>query len=625
MSTEPGSENGSAVLDWLTALGFVLAFAVLFAQLPLQGALAGNSDTWLVGIALPNALGAQILEAFGGATAGTSLFPAENALAYGETTVGTALVFFAFRALGCGDVVAHFLQLVTLFSWNALGVYALSREFVQTRAAAIFAGIAFGTCNAVLAQIDSIQGVFWGIAALSLAAWCRFLRTLRSRDALLAAGLAGLQVYFGAYVFAFLSLAIAVLTLTRLRTLVRVESWSALALAALIAMPFFGYYASNSQSFVAPWEGVSLSEMHSLEPVDLLRPLPGNLIYSAPDWTPLDRPLGLDTALVAEGVRPLDLDPADRESFFGSDPQPELVRHYVATRRSAHTGLVLIALAAIAIFTFSRGSIAWLGVLLAGLCVASGPYIRLDDALHRMPLAPLYEADLATVLRVPARAITLAVLALCVLAAIGLDRLLALPSLAGRRTLIAATALGLVLVENIPVPLPAFSATHVEPPAEYARALSELERGVVLELPSRIGAYIADDSEDLYGWNRESLYMNWQTRHRFDIVNGVNGYFPAMRIEVQKIIDRLPDASAFQELRELGVDYIALHRELFLPGDGDLGPLIEGLALNPALERVFDGESTALFRWRPLPAPPVSVSAPPVPGRTEQLDPPEHE
>jgi hypothetical protein len=198
--------------------------------------------------------------------------------------------------------------------------------------------------------------------------------------------------------------------------------------------------------------------------------------------------------------------------------------------------------------------------------------------------------------RIPGRAFTLAILAVVIFAARGMERLLDRFGPGSRQAPYAAALLigALVVVENVPFPMRSFeAAAYAKPPGDYLDFFRARPQTVLLNLPSGIGYGLAGSADDLYVFNREIIYMNWQTYHGRDIVNGVNGYIPHARIDAQKLIAGLPAEAAIAGLARLGVDFIAFNKGVVLRGEAEM---LHGLERTASLERVFDSESTAVFR-----------------------------
>jgi len=601
--------------------GFSLFFAALFAQLPLAGRLPGNTDTWFA-IALSNTYGSRLAGLSGGAPPTTALYPGGNPIQFGESSPGVALAYVAIRALGFDDVSAYYLLLCLLFATTAMAVFALARHYTGSDPAAIFAALAFTCANFTLANIDDCVIVFFGIAALAAGSFSRFIEQPgRVRPLYAAAVLGGLQVYFSAYVFLFLTIWLGVLALDAAPILgARADGASGatpprrhlLAAGVLyfgLSAPFFAFYAGamRSQEFVTTRSfDLLVTSVGSLDPGDLLRALPGNLVHppGAPHLEADSARLALylyDPATLRATVEDPDFQtlvlpyaPAEDESFW------------ISTRRRAHVGFLLYGLSLLALWQPYRWKRALVGLFCVGLLIAFGPLITVAGTTIPTLLYPINKwIGLTNLFRVPSRAFFLSLVALSLLAA----RTVAHWSrrLAGRRPGLARALPFLLgaafLIENVPVPLPSFAGRRY---AEPEAALREFFRrhdapaAVLLHLPSRTGFSYAGAGQDLYPLNREIIYMNWQTYLRRNTMNGVNGYLPRSRVAAQRHIDRLPDDAALDGLLSLaggaGPLYIAFHRDLVLPGEEDLLPRLEQA---PRLRPVLRGDRAVLYEVQP--------------------------
>jgi hypothetical protein len=365
---------------------------------------------------------------------------------------------------------------------------------------------------------------------------------------------------------------------------------------AALAAPFFAFYLREARTanFSNPWEPTFLAEVHSLEPSDLLRSLENNRIY------PFDRVVVAGEiarrtqAMIRAGILELeDLTNEDAATVLGKLSTPEDPKYFVYTRRCAFLGFVLYALAGFGMMRAPRR--VELLVLYGGaLVVAFGPLIWWGDVMLPNAMLPLYRWGVASTLRVPARAFSLAVLALVLLASIGLERLGS-----GRerwkRRLLYGLVTAAVLAENVPFPIKSFAGRNLATPEPLVREFFAGKRGfVVLDLPSRPGGALFRDSSDLFEWNREILYMNRQTYHLQSTLNGVHGYFPRSRLSVQRLIDDLPRPEALEGLRSLGVQFILYHRALELPWEAGL---YHELSRSPGLEAVGSSPEVTIFRF----------------------------
>ena len=164
--------------------------------------------------------------------------------------------------------------------------------------------------------------------------------------------------------------------------------------------------------------------------------------------------------------------------------------------------------------------------------------------------------------RAPARLGILVVLALSMLASIGLATLVASlerrdqSSHPPRRRidlppLVAAVATTLLIVELSAVPLDLRNALPM--PAAH-RALAPLPAGAVAEFPY---LYL---ERDLY---RNSLYMLYSTAHWHPLVNGYSDVIPEDYRQTVVAISTFPSREAFRLLRERGARYAIFHLNLY--------------------------------------------------------------
>jgi hypothetical protein len=154
-------------------------------------------------------------------------------------------------------------------------------------------------------------------------------------------------------------------------------------------------------------------------------------------------------------------------------------------------------------------------------------------------------------MRVPTRGYPLVSFALAVLAAKGVDRLLArVPGRASRVT--AAVAIGAVLLFELRSELP-WKAWP--PPRADLGIFHEIawrpEVRAVLHLP-------------IFGDFRDGHYMYYSTLHWKPIANGYSGYAPPTYVELRRRFEQRPlDDQTIDYVLELGITHVATHSTLF--------------------------------------------------------------
>ena len=544
---------------------YVALFVGLFAQFPLGGALPGNCDTWLV-IALSNSYAAKAQMLLAGDPVTSAMFPVANQHGYGESSPGCAAMFLLFKLFGFSDVVAYYLYICLIFVLTAYGVFRLARYLTGSGLGAFFAGLAFTWSNFAFANIDDSITLFYLLPALAVIGLLRFVDTGARRPLIVAAVLGGLQVYFSAYVFVFQTLFLAFVLAFHAKRIWRLATRAWLALAVLvhlaITVPFFAYYLySHFQlDVVNPFGGMGVLYGNSLGIKDLFRTLPGNPIYPE---LPDRRPFMVFWALI---------------------------------RKHAFLGVVLTVLAAIGLRPLGRNRVMLAVMGFVAFFLSLGPFLQWEDAFAFSPLYYVYDAfPFLAYLRVPLRAFSLTALSLSLLAAFGVRRLVERIGPSRRRLAVAIVAVlcAMHALENVALPLPSFPGeSYADAPAGYTRFFESKRGEVVLDLPTEAGVSFDRSGEGLFFYNREVIYMNWQTQHRQNTVNGVNGYYPARRLRIQYSIDRLPHVLGIAALCELGVTYFVYHKSMELPYDRKLLP---GLERTRYLTRVHEDEEVSIF------------------------------
>ncbi len=193
-------------------------------------------------------------------------------------------------------------------------------------------------------------------------------------------------------------------------------------------------------------------------------------------------------------------------------------------------------------------------VVLAALSLwaSLGPGFGLYLALYR--LVPGFD-----LIRVPSRLTILTLLAMGVLAAAALERILRGTD-GFRRVALGGGVIALVAVESAAFPLKA-PPYDVDVPA-IDRRLAELpEPGAVLELP-------AADSADATQFARfNSYYMLHSTAHWRPLVNGYSGLVPPRHEALFRLLPRFPDEPSLAAVESLGVRFVVVHPSMYPAGE----------------------------------------------------------
>ncbi len=582
----------------LIFLSYFVFFALLFLQFPLNHALPGNCDTWLV-ISLSN----QYLLAFQklfGLTAGTAMFPVDNVFAYGESSPLCALLFLISKGLmGGSDLWGYYLHLTLVFSLTALAVYRFAELFTGPSWGALFAGFAFTCCNMTFAHIDDpiIYAYFIPLTAARILILA--MREHKHGKAVWAFAVGGLEIYYSLYVFIYQTLLFGIILFYHYKkhaeklTLRKLLENSLLYLA--IAAPYLLFYLHSLlfRHVVNPFGLLYTARMTSLMPFDFIAALPENLLYG----NLLDLP-----------------------------------QNWGFVRHRNFIGILLMLMGFYGMFKGNRHRMLFILCGLCGFIFALGPNIMVTpDSSIPAPLYPFYtRVPILAYLRVTSRAYFLVLLVFAVCAGLTLDRLLEAarkksPFLAAGTL---AAVFGIHALEQIPMPFKQWPVEHfISIPDDYRLFTKDKQGEIFLDLPTDFNmefnnwddALFSDPSrfiykkqndtqlevselsmftsswDNLFQYNREIIYMFWQTYHRQSTVNGLNGYFTTPRMIYQRWTKELPGSIAVEKIKAFGVTALVYHKNMELTAD----PLkLNMLEQSPLLIKIFEGSSIVVFRFR---------------------------
>ncbi|MBR4490914.1 glycosyltransferase family 39 protein [bacterium] len=580
-------------------LFYFFFFALLFLQLPLRHEISGNCDSWLALTYSARSL-ETLKSLFSGEETAMAMFPAEDPAAYGESAPGMQLFIMFFKAFGLGDHWTNYLFITLILALTAFGIFVFTGNFTKSFPAGLFAGFCFTCSNMVFAHIDDSVIIFFFFPALALHLIYRHFEEGKRKHLIISSVMAGLEIYFSFYVFFYQFLMVFVLyfflahrnKVKRDRAVKELSLYSAIAF--LIAAPNFAYYLNTLYrlDFVPVFESFYTAKMASFNLIDTLLVLPGNLIYP------------------------------NIGQFFNIPLNWGFVRHY------NFIGLLPLALFIYSLFKWnSKNRLLFIMLAAVSVFFACGPVFMFNmKELFYSPLYIFYKPlPVLKFLRVAVRAYFIFLFAVSVSAALSFERICR--RVKHRRTAVALF-FAFCFLENTPVPLKGFDATLTEKVPEIYKTVKEqnIKRPLILELPAEMNIkfpeekmkmfadpkdFVAKNSfnpqlevknmgmfvdswDDLFQYNREIIYTNWQNSHKTDSINGVNGYFPTPRMIFQYHINRLPDPGSFEFLRRSGVNFVVWHEFMKIKADS---LSLSSLESSPCLRKIAENsEGSALFR-----------------------------
>jgi hypothetical protein len=423
-------------------------------------------------------------------------WPQQNTLAYSDAMLLLGVAGAPLIWLGVHPVVVHNLLLLAAFVSAGVGAAHLMRYFTPSVPAQLVAGIVFAFAPYRVAHLGHLELLWTAFLPLSLLGVYKVLErptVWRGLGLGLAVGLQALcSVYYAVFLIVWLVPA-ALLALWHVRV-----QWSSRHLVAPYAAPY-----ARARVDLPPRADAEVRR-YSATPVDYLRVTDSNRLYPA---------------LRGEA-------PDERSLFVGT----------IALMLAA-AGVVLVrtrAAVALLVLTFVAADLS------LGLNGISYPLLR--DAIP--PLGGL---------RAPARFGVLVLLAVAVLAGLGLARLLSRATMRQRQLVTAALVVGLT-IEYWSGPI---GTRHPQtaPPPVYAWLAGE-PPSVVLELPvpTPDGLWLYETSHQYF-----SIY-HWQR-----LVNGYSGHAPASYVRLLESLRGFPSDESIARLRERQVDLVIFHRQYLDP------------------------------------------------------------
>jgi hypothetical protein len=531
--------------DWREALWAILGSAVLTALLtyPLVfnlGRLAridnddGKYSIWNVAW-VAHALVVDPLHVFDA----NIFYPRPDTLAYSESNLGAGALAVPGYWLTRSPYVAHNSAWLLGCMLGLLGTYYLVRHLTSSRWPAVVAAICFAFCPYIFAHTPHIQLLMtWPLPFCLLALHRLVERPSASRGAVLGLAMAVQALFCGYYgVFAMLTVGWAVLVFTLTRRLWRTPRfWVGLAIGAVVAI------ALVAPAFVPYWE--------LRQQTGFARPMLEARFFSA-DWR----------AYLASGAR------AHQWIL-------PFIGHWSEVLFPGFVALVFGIVGLIAVLPRRYE----LGLVYGGLAILAawasfGPIGGLYPILY--DVVPGFSW-----LRGPARFGLLVVLALSVLAGLGVAALLRRvrwPNLVGAFVVLLA-------IGDHAVQLP---LVNVNPfPPVYAM-LATLPKAPVLEVPLVHSSFFLGAD-----------YLLNSTTHWMPLVNGFSDYIPDDYVDLTKALNHFPTQSGLAAARRAGARYVVVHLDKYSPREraAVLAQLDE---YSSAFRPLFKDSSSRLYELLP--------------------------
>ncbi len=485
--------------------------------------------------------------------------PNSDTLAYSDHQVATAVMAMPLMAITGNPVQTANYMLIFNFFLCEVGAYLLVLHLTRSKAAGMFAGIAFAFAPPRLAHILHLQLSAAAFIPLCLLFLHRYSEEGRPRDAALAGlflVLETLATWYYGMILAFAILIFLVVRLLMNRKAFTLK-WTAtfvlvLGIAVLLVVPFGLPYLHVRGQDARFHRSIKEVDLFSADLRDFTTAPEGNLLWGG----------------LTSGAR--------KETDKRGGP----------TERTLFPGLVPLLLGtAGAVYLFARGKgaarfdVRYYVALAAGsflMCLGSSLYFFGHRFNVPMPYDLFYYAFPGfKVMRVPPRFIILIVLSLAVLSGFAVKGLLSWLSRrraggAALSALVFVALLALLLADYMPAAVP---LTRVplkgQFPAVYTWLQAQPGDAPTAELP------LADYHPRTFQaglqyeptWAaREAPRTYYSTLHWKKIFNGYSGFIPTTYYEGVKATSDFPSRDSIDFLRKMGMKYLIVHGKELEPG-----------------------------------------------------------
>lgn len=479
-------------------------------------------------------------------------YPLPNTLAYSENLIGSAFVAAPILWLTGDAVLAMNLVALSASVLCGIGAWFLARKLGIGMGGAVIAGLVFAFAPARFFRMSQIHLVAMQWIPFALAYLHSYFETGRARDLRMAIGFGVLQVLCAGHGAVFLGVAGGAMVLYRL--------FSGEPLALVKRARDFG-----------------------IAGVVLLAPV----AFMVLPYRRVQQEMGLRRSLENWTVTP--------ESFLAS---PSHVHQWALSllsdvkfheQASAYLfpGVLPVLLALMAVMPGDDARTRQRHMLFFGVLAAVSVLLFIDGPLSLWPW--VYSWPGMNFIRAPSRFMILTTLCLAVLAGAGLERAISrLTTLSQRAACVLAGVLLLGEFNAYPfqgtgytVPAPAVDRWLATQPTPF----------VVAEVP-------LPDPRNSGRFERfQTMTMLHSMVHWQKTVHGYSGFRAPFHEQLYADLRRFPDETSITRLREVGVSYVVVHRELYSPEEWAI--VEPRLAQFPQLQLAHEDASGRVYSVAP--------------------------
>jgi hypothetical protein len=468
--------------------------------------------------------------------------PAPDALAFSEHMVVPGLIGAPLQWAGASPVLVYNVLVWLGLTLSGFTMAVVVRGWTGSAVAGVVSGCLFAFNAHLLTRIPHLQALHVQFVPVVWYAFDRLLRGGGLRMAALLAATFVLQALCSNYMMVMLAMALVA------ALVVRPEPWRAGSRQLWLLLGLAGVVAAIALlPFLMPYYRVRAEQ-------GLVRTLDDVRVYSA-TW-------------------------ADYLATAGRLHYRGWAHQFLEGRTALFPGVGGLLLSLVAIVS----GVAWrdgrarmaLAFGLMGCALSFGAALPGYAWLHEH--VPLFQG-----IRAVARWGFLLLIAVAILAGFGVARLEARWKTRVWWPAVAIGLVGLVTLEALRAPLSLVRFDGIS--AVHSRLAHDQVTGIVV-YPLYSGSQ----------FNLNARYMLEQTRHWKPMVNGYSSFAPNSFHERAARLQHFPTESVLQELRDIGVSHVVLHRAPLEPAVGPAA--IAALRGHAALEHVLEQDGVIIYRIR---------------------------
>ncbi|MBD3279460.1 MAG: hypothetical protein GF390_01985 [Candidatus Pacebacteria bacterium] len=439
--------------------------------------------------------------------------------------------------------------------------YVLIKSLAKNTWAALIAAFYFSFSPYFISQLGHIHMITSWPLMLSLHALLQMDATQKTRHAVFAGMLAGLQftttMYLGIMNLVVIGLyLIADLTLTK--------NWQkVLQRLAIILSAFLIIAAISIYGYLAAQKTYSGN-----------RELSEYILYSAhlTDYLFTDKSqnsLLYQHALVKKWNNYNHHVIGERAVFIGFLPSLLLIYFFLKIKPTKQNIKIFL--------TFNKKTFFIILLLITGFIFSLGPRLNVNGAYVHLPLPYLFllkYLPLSSALRALGRWYFLVCLGTTLTLGLAIARLLNQLQDRVQRLLIAILLIIITVVEFFPQPLPAVAKTWWHPADQYLKTqLCSEKKAAILEYPF---VYRSQDANLIKDLQYKTNILLTSTQHDCQVLSGFSGYEPLRYQQIKKQLDDdLTSRDAFTLIKELNLSYLKLNK--FALFSEEIQPLMQTL------------------------------------------------